>query len=779
MQKSNKLLEWACAGIANVSASDLAMKASLKFYDGIPTTEINKAFIDAAEDLILEDHHYAEVQSRILIIDLLKKVYGDWDIIKPLSQVVKENSAAGLYDAELYSAFTEVEWQKFDTMIDHKRDYKLMGAGVKQFKDKYLVQDRSTGTLYETPQVAYALCAIAGLKNYKTDQPAARIAAIKETYDEFSKAKVNLPTPILAGVRQKVKQYSSCVLIDMGDSLDSINTACKTANKYAAKRAGLGVNVGRIRPAGSKVGSGEIVHTGIVPYIRQLESAIKSCSQGGIRDASATTFLPIWHYEIQDVLVLKSAKLPADKAVRRLDYCAQWDLYLKRRAFKGQAITLFSPHEVPDLYDAFYGKDRAKFEALYEKYEADTSLKFRKTVDGAELMNAVFLTQSFETGRVYDMNVDHVNTHTPFLEPIFQSNLCMEIALPCKPVNEVHSSLDVLSMTGTVSYEGLVQLCTLGAINLGNLDISNPKDMERRMRVLVTFLNEQLDNQEYVTPQAYKATMDYRPLGIGVVNLAYALAKRGLKYGDQGSRDYANKLGEQMYYYALKASCEYAEYKGKKLPAFDKLIYSQGKTLNDTYCKNVDELVPNELTEDWDTLKAKIAKFGVYNSTLLAFMPSESSSTVLNATSGVDPIRSLVTEKGNKRLHIKQVAPEPVTLKNAYDYLWDMTPEKLDGYLTLTAVLQKWTCNAISINFSYNPEHFKDEMVSIEALRRHTALCAKYGNKTRYYVNTKGEDEDKVEKMNAAQDASYEQSASTPADEDDEDEGCASGACKI
>jgi ribonucleoside-diphosphate reductase alpha chain len=744
MMKSNRVLEWACDGIAGVSSSDLAMKASLKIYDGIPTADIHLAFIDAAEELILEDHHYAEVQSRLLIIDLLKKVYGDWDIIKPLSQVVKENTDSGLYDPELYSAFTEVEWQKFDTMIDHKRDYKLMGAGVKQFKDKYLVQDRSTGTLYETPQVAYALCAIAGLKNYKRDNPAARIAQIKETYDEFSRAKVNLPTPVLAGVRQRTKQYSSCVLVDVGDSLNSINTACKIANNYAAKRAGLGINVGRIRPAGSKVGNGEIVHTGIVPYIRQIESSIKSCSQGGIRDASATTFIPIWHYEIEDVLVLKSAKINPDKAVRRLDYCAQWDSYLKRRAQKGEPMTLFSPHEVPDLYEAFYAK---------------------------ELMDAYFLTQGFETGRVYDMNVDHVNTHTPFLEPIYMSNLCMEILLPTKPVAEVHSALDVLTMTGTVKYEGLVQLCTLAAINLGNYDPANPKDMERRMRILIVFLNELLDNQDYATPQAYRATMDYRPLGIGIVNLAYALAKRGMKFGDKNAMEYANLIGEQMYYYALRASCDYAKYKGKKLPAWDKLIYSQGKTLNDTYCKAVDELVPNTLTCDWDTLKADIAEHGLYNSTFGAFMPSESSSTVLNATSGADKIRSIVTEKSNKRLHFKQVAPEPVALRDAYDMLWDTRPEQMDDYLKQMAVHQKWLCLAISINLSYNPEHFEDNLVSVDAMRRHTFISAKYGNKTRYYINTKGEDEDKVEKM--SQDTAFE------AVEEEDGEGCAGGACKI
>lgn len=421
MEKANKVLMWACKGINGVSASDIAMKAVPRLYSGMKTTELSNSFVQAAEELIADNYHYAEVQSRLLIVDLLKRVYGDWDTIKPLSQVVRENIELGFYDVDVFHAYTPEEWAIFDMMIDHSRDYLLMGAGVKQFTDKYLTQDRSTNTVFETPQVAYALCAIAGLMNYPKHL---RIQQIKKTYNSFSKGKVSLPTPVLAGVRQKNKQYSSCVLIDVGDNLDSINEGAKACSKMAAKRAGLGVNVGRLRPKGSKVGIGEVVHTGIVPFLRQYESTIKACSQGGIRDASATMYIPAWHYEIEEVLILKSPKTIPENAVRRLDYSLQWDSFLKRRAAKNETMTLFSPHECPDLYEAFFMKDRSVFETLYAKYEKDTSLQFRKEINARELLVS-WLTQAFETGRYYDFMADHVNTHTPFKQPIFMSNLCL------------------------------------------------------------------------------------------------------------------------------------------------------------------------------------------------------------------------------------------------------------------------------------------------------------------------------------------------------------------
>lgn len=771
LEKANKVLMWACDCIAGVSPSEVAMKASTRLFNGITTTDIHKSFIDASEELIHVDYRYAEVMSRLLMIDLLKRVYGDWRTIKSLSDIVKENSDRGLYDPTLHSMYSEQEWDQINSWIVHDRDYTFKGAGLKQFKDKYLAQNRSTKEVYETPQVAYMLCAAAGLAFLPKD---IRMSSVHKQYNQLSKGRVSLPTPVLAGVRLKNKQFASCILIDIGDDLDSINDASTAANRYAAKRAGLGLNVGRIRPAKSKIGSGEVVSTGIVPFLKKYESSIKSCSQGGIRDASATVYIPVWHYEIEEVLVLKSAKTNEAKAVRRLDYGIQWDSYLLRRCVQKKSIILFSPNEVPDLYEAFFEKDRTRFESLYEKYEKDENLKFRKAVDGRDLY-AKFLVESLETGRYYKFDADHVNTHTPFLEPIFMSNLCCEIALPTTPIRNIYSNFDISSMKGSVSFNGLVQLCILSAINLGDINLDDHKDMETRMESAVFFLNELIDHMDYTVPQSAKATEQYRPLGIGVVNYAYFLAKRNLGYGDQAALDLTHRLAEQMYYYGLKASCKYARIKGKPLPAFDKLIYSQGRTLLDTYNKRVDELTSQPLECDWVTLKSDIQKYGLYNSTLIALMPSESSSTVTNSTSAWDPVRSLITVKGNKKLKLTQVVPEPIKLKNQYDMLWDMGPEKFVGVIKTAAVFQKFTCQAISTNFSYNPDHYPQGKVPITVLMNHTQLAAKYGLKTRYYVNTKGEDADKVEKM-----MELEESKALQLEESNEDsEGCAGGACKI
>jgi ribonucleoside-diphosphate reductase alpha chain len=772
MHKSNAMLVWACYGISGVSASEIAMKASVKMYDGIPTSGVQKAFIDAAEELIHEDYHYAEVMSRLMLVDLLKRVYGDWRSIKTIGQVAKENCALGLYDPELFDAFSTDEWAQLEVWIDHDRDYRIKGAGMKQFTDKYLVQDRSTRTVYETPQVAYMLGAAAGLRHSPVDQ---RMALIKRQYDMASKHKTSLPTPVLAGVRQKVRQYASCILIDVGDDLQSINDGCTYANLYSAKRAGLGINLGRIRPAGSKIGNGEVVSTGLPPFAKKYESSIKSCSQGGIRDASANVTVPCWHYEVEEVLGFKSAKTEEAKAVRRLDYTLQWDSYLLRRGAapkeKGLTITLFSPAEVPDLYEAFFGKDRSVFERLYEKYEVDTTLKFRKTIPARDLYER-FLIESSETARYYMFMADHVNTHSPFLEPIYMTNLCVEVTLPTTPVKNKFSGFDLATMTGKVDFEGLIQLCILSAINAGDLNLDDHTDMESRMEAIVYYLNELIDHMEFMAPQSHRATYEYRPLGIGVINLAYFFAKRGLKYGEQAALDLTHRLGEQMYYYALKASCKYARERNKRVPAWDKLIYSQGRTLRDTYNRRVDELTQQAEECDWPTLLADIAQWGLANSTLLAFMPSESSSTVSNATSGIEPIRALVTNKGNKNKKLVQAAPEPVKYKNQYHMLWDMDAQGVNGYIDTACVLQKHCCQSISVNLSYNPELYPDNKVPLTVLMNHTQRLVKYGGKTRYYINTRGEDDNKIERMMAA----VEAAAVAEVDSDD-GEDCE--ACKI
>lgn len=765
VEKIHQVVGQACEELSGVSTSDLLMRARPQFYDGITTEHIHAMTTAAAEDLITaETPNYQYVAARLMSFDLRKKVFGSYEP-KRLFDIVKTNVARGVYDAKLLEWYTESDWVKLGSYLKHERDFKLTAAAMKQIKDKYLVQDRSTKTFYETPQIAFMLIAATGFHAYKEG----RLQHIREMYDALSKFQVSLPTPILAGLRTPTKQFSSCVLIDVGDSLESLTDAAKAMTKYASKRAGLGINGGRIRAIGSKVGNGEIVHTGVTPYYRMFESAIKSCSQGGIRDASATLYAPVWHYEIEDIMVLKNNKGTHETRVRRLDYAIQWDTYLLRRAAKKQPITLFSPHEVPDLYEAFFGKDRAAFEALYEKYEADTSLKFRKQVDGRELLTS-FLKESQETGRLYSFMADHVNTHTPFLEPIYMSNLCVEIALPTKPIINKVSDLEALDGTplGQISYEGLVQLCTLAAINAGSIDLDKPEDMEKRMELLVRFLNEVLDYQDYQVPQARRATMDYRPLGIGLINYAYFLAKHGVKYSDPESHALTHQLCEQMYYFALKASNKLAKERGP-VPKYSETIYSRGMTLLDTYHKGVDSIKTGGLKLDWDALKNDVVMWGVRNSTLLAFMPSESSSFVSNATNGIEPIRSLVIKKSNKNKTFVQVVPDAYKLRGAYQQVWSMTAHDYDGYIRNAAIIQKFCCQSISTNISYNPEHYPDRKIPLEVLINHFLLCAKLGIKTRYYVNTKGEKDHSSEEQLAPEiEASME-----------EGDGCESGACKL
>ncbi len=754
VEKIHQVVGWACDGLSGVSISDVMMEASPQFFDGIKTEHIHNVIVDGASKLIVSNHNYQYVAARLVVFDLYKKVYGSHEP-KNLFDIVKDNCLKGVYDKELLSWYSEEEWNTLNSYIKHKRDYDFAFAGISQVKDKYLVQDRHSNTYFETPQIMYVLIPCVAFRNRKD-----RLKLIKETYNLLSTFKISLPTPILAGLRTSTKQFSSCVLISVDDSLNSINDACTAVNKYASKRAGLGLDVGRIRAVGSKVGKGEIVHTGITPFLRQFESSLKSCSQGGIRDASLTAFVPVWHYEIEDVLVLKNNKGTNETRVRRLDYGISWDKFLLRKAIKNEKMYLFSPHDVPGLYDAFFKKERSEFESLYDKYSKDKKIK-KKAVDAREILVS-FLREAQETGRIYLMMADNANQHSPFLSPITQSNLCLEILLPSTPIE--NKTVLISDTEGQVTFNGDVQLCTLAAINLGNLNLEDTSDMEGRMNVLVNLLNEILDYQDYILPQAKNATMKHRPLGIGVINYAYFLAKNKLRYNDQKSHDLTHRLAEQLYYYSLKASVELAKTHGK-LKGIEDTIYSKGLTLLDSYNREVDSLTAEPLHLDWKSLKDDVKTYGVYNSTLLAFMPSESSSTVSNATNGVEPIRSLITTKFNKKNTIVQVAPEANKLKNEYDYLWEMTPKHYEGYIKNMAIFQKFVCQSISTNLAYNPNHFSDGMIDLATLINHMTLMAKLGLKTRYYVNTAGLDVDKVHDL---------------AESIEEDgDGCSSGACKI
>jgi ribonucleoside-diphosphate reductase alpha chain len=728
IDKIHQVLEWATDGLTGTSVSDIEMRSHIQLHDGISTERIHEIITAAAEDLIKQEHNYQFAAARLALFHLRKKVLNQYEPI-PLIDLVKANVARGVYDQEILSYYSDAEWQKLDAFLDHERDCRLTSAAVKQIMDKYLVKDRTTGEIFETPQYAFILIAAVIFKNYPAD---VRLQYVRDFYDALTKMQISLPTPILAGVRTSTKQFSSCVLIDIDDNLDSIGDGATAIMKYGAKRAGIGVNGGRIRAVKSRIRNGEVSHTGVTHYYRKFESSLKCCSQGGIRDASMTLFAPVWHLEIEDILVLKNNKGTPDNRVRKIDYGIQWDTYLVRRAIRKQDITLFSPHDVPDLYEAYFGADRKKFEALYEAYEQDPAIR-KKTVSGRELLE-LFLKERQETARIYSFMADHVNTHSPFKLPIYQSNLCLEIALPCEPIrNKINFE------TNTVDFEGWVQLCTLAAINLGTL--KSLSDLERRMDLLVRALNELLDYQEYPVPQAYTATKLFRPLGIGVINYAYWLAKNGYTYNDPEGHDATHELAEAMYYYALKASVNLARERGEALPGLEHTIYADGGLLIDNYCTEVDKLVTVGLKLDWDSLRSDVKKHGVYNSTLLALMPSESSALISNATNGVEPIRSLVTEKSNKNTSFLAVAPEANKLKNQYDYLWNMTPDHFDGYLKNMAIFQKFVCQSISTNTSYNPEHFADEKIPLQVLMNHFILSARLGLKTLYYANTKGNEE--------------------------------------
>lgn len=746
LEKLHRVLFWATEGITGVSVSDIEMKSSIQFYNGMKTSDIHQMMVKAAEDLVsIDSPNYQYVAARLALFDLRKRVLGQFDPI-PLRDLVHRNIEAGMYDPKLLTYYTDDEWDRMDKFIRHDRDYNIAIAGMKQLMDKYLVQDRSTKKIFETPQYAFVLIAAVAFHRY---DPSVRLHYVKQCYDAISRFKISLPTPIMAGVRTVMRQFSSCVLIDSDDSLDSITTAGGSILKYASQRAGIGINGGRIRALNSKVRNGEVVHTGVVPYFRKFESDLKCCSQGGIRDASACLYVPVWHLEIEDIIPLKNNKGTPDNRVRRLDYNIQWDTYLLKRVIAKQDLTLFSPSDVPGLYEAYFQSDRSEFERLYEMYEKNPTIR-KKTISARELL-IFMLNERQETGRIYTMMVDHCNTHSTFKKPIYMSNLCVEITLPTEPVN---NAID--TTTGTVAFEGLIQLCTLGAINLGQ--VKSPDDVEPLMDILVRLLNELLDYQHYPVPQAERATKRYRPLGIGVINYAYFLAKHGVHVYEQEAYDLTHRYAEAMAYYGLKTTVELAKERGP-IPGLADTKYADGILIIDTYKKAVDEITTEPLHYDWEALRKLVVQYGVYNATLLSLMPAESSAVVSNSTNGMELIRSLVTKKKNKKISMIQVAPEAIKLKNQYDLLWDLTPDLFEGYLRNAAVWQKFVCQSISTNTSYNPEHFENRKIPMEIILKHFLLTAKYGIKTLYYANTKDK-EDEVEFT-------------------DEEGGCSDGACKI
>ena len=712
LEKIHRMVEFACEGLAGVSESQIEMNANIQFYDGITTEDIQEILIRSANDLIsLENPNYQFVAARLLCYALRKGVYGDHPDYRPFIVDHVDNCIEkGVYDETILDAYSREEWNTIDSYIDNDRDNLYTYAGLRQVVDKYLVQDRSTGEVFETPQQMYIMIAATLFQRYPIDT---RLSYIKKYYDAISKHRVNIPTPVMAGVRTPIRQFASCVLVDADDTLDSIFSSDMAIGKYVAQRAGIGINAGRIRGINSKIRGGEVQHTGVVPFLKKFESTVRCCTQNGVRGGSATVHFPIWHQEIQDILVLKNNKGTEDNRVRKLDYSIQISKLFYERFIRSESISLFSPHDVPGLYDSFGSGD---FDDLYRKYEGQEDIP-RSTVNAQELILDL-LKERAETGRIYIMNIDHCNEHSSFKDKVYMSNLCQEITLPTDPINHIDG-------------EGEIALCILSAINVGKLN--SLEDMDELCDLSVRALEELIDYQNYPVKAAEESTLARRSLGIGFIGLAHYFAKNRVKYSDPAAWQLTHELTEAFQYYLLKASNQLAKERGP-CDAFSRTKYHDGILPIDTYKKDVDSIVTNELKYDWDSLRTSILQHGLRHSTLSAQMPSESSSVVSNATNGIEPPRDYLSIKKSKKGPLKQIVPSFTTLKNNYTLLWDM--EDNSGYINVVAVMQKFFDQAISGNWAYNPEHYPDGEVPVSAMANDLLTTYKMGWKTSYYQNT-------------------------------------------
>jgi len=744
LDKIHRVIDWAAEGLNNVSVSQVELRSHIQFYDGIKTADIHETIIKAAADLISRDApDYQYLAARLAIFHLRKKAYGQFEPPKLLAHVTRMVEM-GKYDKHLLEDYSTEEFEQMDSFIDHWRDMNFSYAAVKQLEGKYLVQNRVSGEIYESAQFLYILVAACLFSNYPRET---RLDYIKRFYDAISTFKISLPTPIMSGVRTPTRQFSSCVLIECGDSLDSINATSSAIVKYVSQRAGIGINAGRIRALGSPIRGGEAFHTGCIPFYKHFQTAVKSCSQGGVRGGAATLFYPMWHLEVESLLVLKNNRGVEGNRVRHMDYGVQLNRLMYQRLIKGQDITLFSPSDVPGLYDAFFA-DQDEFERLYTKYEQDDSIR-QKRVKAVELFS-LMMQERASTGRIYIQNVDHCNTHSPFdpqIAPVRQSNLCLEIALPTKPLDDVNDE------------NGEIALCTLSAFNLGAIESLD--DLEELATLAVRALDALLDYQDYPIKAAHRGAMGRRTLGIGVINYAYYLAKNGVRYSDGSANNLTHKTFEAIQYYLLKASNRLAQEQGA-CPWFNETTYSQGILPIDTYKKDLDVICQEPLHYDWETLRKEIKETGLRNSTLSALMPSETSSQISNATNGIEPPRGHISIKASKDGILRQVVPEYARLKNDYELLWEMPNN--DGYLQLVGLMQKFIDQSISANTNYDPTRFPGGKVPMKQLLKDLLTTYKFGVKTLYYQNTRDGAEDVQEDL-------------LPAKGGDDD--CESGACKI
>ena len=730
IEKLHKVVFHACEDITGVSPSEVEIKSQIQFFNGMSTKEIQETLIKAAADLISEETpNYQFVGGRLINYALRKEVYDQYEPIH-VKELVQRNIEMGFYDPELISYYDDDEWDRINGFIKHQRDESLTYVAMEQLRGKYLCQNRVSGQIFETPQMCYILIAATLFHNYPKDT---RLKWVKDYYDAISLHDISLPTPVMAGVRTPQRQFSSCVLIETGDSLDSINATSSSIVKYVSQKAGIGVGAGSIRAIGSPIRKGDAYHTGVIPFYKHFQSATKSCSQGGVRGGAATLYYPIWHLEVEDLLVLKNNKGTEDNRVRHMDYGVQFNKLMYERLISGGDITLFSPSDVPGLYDAFYA-DQDKFREIYEKAERATSIR-KKKVPAAQLFS-MFMEERKNTGRIYLQNVDNANEHGSFwpeVAPIRQSNLCAEIDLPTKPLNDVNDP------------DGEISLCTLSAINWGN--VRSPEDFERSCTLAVRGLDALLSYQNYPILAARLSTEKRRPLGIGIINFAFFMAKNDLSYQDitPEGLELIDEYAEAWSYYLIKASADLAVEQGP-IPGVMETKYGNGITPNQTYKKDLDEIVPHKERMDWFELRKQLAATGIRNSTLMALMPSETSAQVANATNGIEPPRSLISVKQSKHGVLKQVVPQFHHLKNKYDLLWDQKSPQ--GYLKIMAVLQKYIDQGISVNTSYNPQFFEEEKIPMSTLLQDLLMFYKYGGKQLYYFNTyDGQGEIDIDKM--------------------------------
>jgi ribonucleoside-diphosphate reductase alpha chain len=715
LEKLHKVVFYACNGINGVSPSQVEMKSNLHFYNGITSSDIQETLIKSASELISEETpNYQWVAGRLIVYHLRKNVYGSFEPCH-INELVERNVEEGWYDPALLEDYSAVEWNELNDYIKHDRDENFTYAAMEQWRGKYLVQNRVTGEIKETPQMAYMLIAATLFADYPRET---RLKWVKEYYDAVSNFDISLPTPVMAGVRTPQRQFSSCVLIETGDSLDSINATTSSIVKYVSQKAGIGIGAGSIRALGSPIRKGDAYHTGVVPFYKMFQSATRSCSQGGVRNGAATLYYPIWHLEVEDLLVLKNNKGVEDNRVRHMDYGVQFNKLMYERLITGGDITLFSPSDVPGLYEAFFA-DQDKFKEIYERAERNTRLR-KKTIKAIDLFSQ-FMGERKDTGRIYLMNVDNANTHSSFKEdvaPVRQSNLCCEIDLPTKPLNDFNDP------------DGEIALCTLSAVNWGN--VRKPSDFERICKLAVRGLDALLSYQHYPVIAAKMATMGRRPLGVGIINLAYWMARNGMTYSDP-NLNMIDEYAEAWSYYLIKASADIAAEQGACLWN-DQTKYSDGVLPIDTYKRDVDELVAPQERMPWNELRAQLRETGIRNSTLMALMPAETSAQISNATNGIEPPRSLVSVKQSKHGVLKQVVPGIHHLKNKYELLWDQRSPL--GYLKIMAVLQKYIDQGISVNTSYNPAFYDDEKIPMSEMLQHLMLFYKYGGKQLYYFNT-------------------------------------------